>query len=205
MNRIKELREKLGIDQKSLAIDMKVSQPTISDWENGRKQPSSKSTARLADYFGVSIDYLLCRDKDSITPITGFAEFPVIGTITAGYNGVAVEDYTGEVELIPLSELKGHSEEDYFVLRVKGDSMYPQFLDGDRVLVYRCTSVDSGSIAVVIYNGEEATLKKVNYIYGEDWLELIPINPEYKTKRIEKHDLELCRVLGKVVKLIRDI
>lgn len=56
----------------------------------------------------------------------------------------------------------------------------------------------------VLYNGDEATVKKVHYVYGEDWLELIPINPEYETKRIEKHDLENCRVLGKVVKLIRD-
>lgn len=65
MNRIKELREKKGIGQKALASDLHVSQPTICDWETGRKVPSSKSASKLADYFGVSLDYLLGRDADA--------------------------------------------------------------------------------------------------------------------------------------------
>lgn len=65
MTRIRELRRAKGIDQKVMSIDLGVSQPTISDWESGRKIPSSKSAARLADYFGVSLDYLLGRDEDA--------------------------------------------------------------------------------------------------------------------------------------------
>ena len=64
MNRIRQLREAKGMQQKDLSVDLKVSQPTISDWESGRKTPSAKSVAKLADYFGVSIDYLLGRDTD---------------------------------------------------------------------------------------------------------------------------------------------
>lgn len=63
MNKIRELREASGKQQKDIAIDLGVSQPTVSDWENGRKIPSAKSTSKLADYFGVSIDYLLGRDE----------------------------------------------------------------------------------------------------------------------------------------------
>lgn len=62
MNRIQELRKKKSLQQKALAIELKVSQATISSWELGEKQPSSKNVARLADFFGVSIDYLLGRD-----------------------------------------------------------------------------------------------------------------------------------------------
>lgn len=40
---------------------------------------------------------------------------------------------------------------------------------------------------------------------GEDWLELVPINPEYETRRIENEDLEHCHVLGEVVELMRKI
>ena len=61
MTRIRELREMRGVQQKELSIDLGVSQPTVSDWESGRKQPSSKSAAKIADYFEVSIDYLLGR------------------------------------------------------------------------------------------------------------------------------------------------
>jgi len=63
MNRIKELRESKGIQQKELALDLGVTQPTISNWELGIKIPSAKSTRKLADYFGVSVDYLLERDR----------------------------------------------------------------------------------------------------------------------------------------------
>lgn len=60
-------------------------------------------------------------------------------------------------------------------------------------------------VAVVLYNDEEVTIKKVNYVKGQNWLELIPRNPEYPVKRIENEDLAHCRVLGKVVYLFRMI
>ncbi len=80
--------------------------------------------------------------------------------------------------------------------------MYPQFIDGDLVLVHKQNHVDSGTIAVVLYNGDEATVKKVIYKYGENWLDLVPTNPEYMTKHIENEDLEQCRVIGKVISLV---
>jgi transcriptional regulator with XRE-family HTH domain len=69
MNRIKELREKKKIGQKVLASDLGVSQPTVCAWENGTKVPSSKSTAKLADYFGVSMDYLLGREYEASSDV----------------------------------------------------------------------------------------------------------------------------------------
>ena len=162
----------------------------------------------MADYFGVTTDALLGYiDIDSVPNLQQVDEiitFEEIGTISAGYNGTAVEEYTGKTINLPASMLKGHGKDDYFVLRVRGNSMYPKLLDGDSILCRKCTSVDSGDIAVILYNGNEATVKKVNYIYGEDWLELIPINKDYEIMRIEGCELEECRVLGKVVKLIRD-
>lgn len=71
MIRIRELREAKGMQQKELAIDLSVSQPTISDWESGRKIPSARSTKKLADYFDVSIDYLLGWDNKKPAPEDG--------------------------------------------------------------------------------------------------------------------------------------
>lgn len=79
MIRVRELREARGLQQKELAIDLCVSQPTISDWESGRKVPSAKSTQKLADYFGVSIDYLLGREEKQGT-------FPSVGKWTVDMN-----------------------------------------------------------------------------------------------------------------------
>lgn len=64
MNRIRQLREERQMPQKQLSVDLGVSQPTVSDWESGRKVPSAKSTVRLAEYFGVSVDYLLGLDTE---------------------------------------------------------------------------------------------------------------------------------------------
>lgn len=79
MIRIRELREARGMQQKELAIDLCVSQPTISDWESGRKVPSARSTQKLADYFNVSIDYLLGRtdEKEKPVPESGDGQSPI--------------------------------------------------------------------------------------------------------------------------------
>ena len=67
MNIIRELRKKKDISQKVLAIELAVSQPTVCDWEKGIKAPGSENLKKLADYFDVSIDYLLGRnDSDDM-------------------------------------------------------------------------------------------------------------------------------------------
>ena len=53
MNIIKELRKKRGIQQKELAISIGVAQPTISEWESGKKDPSGERLKKLAEFFGV--------------------------------------------------------------------------------------------------------------------------------------------------------
>ena len=207
--KIKELRTTKGISQAELGRFVGVERSTICQYEKGTRMPDNNILIKIADYFGVSVDYLLGRNEIKNPPnvydVDGLVSFEEIGTICAGFNGLINETPTGEIVEIPLSMLKGGVKEDYFILRVQGNSMYPRILEGDRILCKRCSYVDSGSFAVVLYDGECATVKKVHYANGGDCLELIPINPEYETKRIEGRDLEQCRILGKVIKLIRDL
>ena len=67
MVRIKELRITQGLSQKELAMDLHVSQATISAWESGSKKMSNASAAKVADYFAVSLDYLLGRNGAGIS------------------------------------------------------------------------------------------------------------------------------------------
>lgn len=206
--RIKELRKEKGIKQIELCKVLGISQGNLSNWENDVYEPDKKSLLKMADYFGVSVDYLLGRESlpiDNAYVPDAIIPFPVIGEIRAGYGGEVEEYGTGEFITIPIEMLRGRPANDYFVLQVKGNSMYPKILDGDKVLVLRTESVDSGSIAIVLYNGNEATIKKVVYTVGQDWLDLVPINPEYETKHIVGNDLEQCRILGRAVSLIRTI
>ena len=211
MFRLKLLRMKKNLKQSELAHTLGVAQSTLSGWENGKFEIDDNNKMKIADYFGVSVDYLLGRDNNphprdiDLFQTEEIAIFEVVGSVTAGYDGLAIEEPDGETIPIPISFLHGRKKEEFFTLRIKGDSMYPRLLEGDIVLVQRTTTVDSGDIAVILYNGSEATVKKVIYNYGENWLEMVPFNPENNKKRIEGQDLEQCRVLGKVVKLIRDI
>ncbi len=63
--RLKELREKRGISQLRLAMDLNMNQNTISRYENGRRQADYATLIKIADYFHVSIDYLLERNEDA--------------------------------------------------------------------------------------------------------------------------------------------
>ena len=214
MNRIKELRKEINMTQSELAKKLNVAQNTISNWENESRDVDNESLVKLSEIFDVSVDYLLGKTdiKNSLPrnmyPIEegDFIVMPVLASVKAGYDGQAIVEYSDET--IPVAKIayKGYPKDECIVLRVSGNSMYPKLLDGDYILVHRQTSVDSGSVAVVIYNGNEATVKKVRYKSGEDWVELIPVNPEYQTKRIVGIDLEQCRVFGLVLGLVyRDI
>lgn len=65
MNIVKELRKKAGIQQKELAVIIGVSSPTVSDWENNKKDPSGERLKKLAEYFGV--DELVILGKNVVT------------------------------------------------------------------------------------------------------------------------------------------
>lgn len=59
--RLKELRKQRGITQLKLALDLNMCQNTISRYENGQREAGYKELIQFADYFKVSIDYLLER------------------------------------------------------------------------------------------------------------------------------------------------
>ena len=99
--------------------------------------------------------YCKCTNKSEASTLPNFKA-------DLGYDEIAVEDWSGETIDIPASYLRGHKKEEFFVLSVHGDSMYPIYMDGDKVLVLRQSTLNrSGEIGAVLYEGENATLKKV--------------------------------------------
>lgn len=184
-----------------------VSKSTVSSWRNGEKMPRMDKIEALANYFGCLKSDLIEQKSLRAPEVTeDTVIFPVIGEIAAGYDYPAYEDWSGETVEIPKSYLHGRSRDDFFVLSVKGDSMYPQYMDGDKVLILKQSTMNrSGEIVAIIYDGDMATLKKIEYVDGEDWVKLIPINPEYTPKTIRNEDLEQCHVLGIPRLLVREI
>ena len=188
--------------------ELSIALGSITKWKNGAI-PNKSTLKKLADYFGVTIEYFFVAHNESEEiPGTESVEvvyFPIIGSVKAGYGCEAIEEDTGDIYPIPLYLLKGRTRNDFFVLKVNGDSMFPKLLDGDKVLVLRTPDVESGHIAVVLYNGDEATIKKISYEPGCDYLDLIPLNPKYEPMRIKDEELNDCRILGQVISLFRDM
>lgn len=203
-SRIRELRKERGLKQQDIADMLFIDKTTVSKWEVGANFPNQNIQNALADFFGVTVDYLLGRSDSRTTPLPsdGVIEYPVIGSVRAGMGGNVVSEETGDTRLVAVSAVHGRAD-DYFVLRVRGDSMYPEVLDGDCVLVRKTASVESGSMAVVLYDGDCATVKWVRYVEGEDWVDLIPNNPTFPPARISGADLENCKILGEVVDIMR--
>lgn len=212
MNWIKTLREKKGINMTQAARALQIPYTTYVNYEKGEREPNTEMLIKIAGFYGVSVDYLIGRsdrERPQLLPpvITDdVVAIPVIGEIAAGYGELAVEDWSGETVDIPRRFLKGHKSEEFFILNVHGDSMYPLYMEGDKVLILRQTALArSGEIGAVLYDSEMATLKKVEYVTGEDWMKLIPINPNYPPKTITGADLESCRIIGVPKLLIREI
>ena len=115
--------------------------------------------------------------------------------------------WEGETVEIPRSYLRGRPASDYFALRVEGTSMYPDYQDGDIVIVLRQTTLNnSGDIGVIRYEGDKATLKKVEFVYGENWMLLIPLNTNgHSPELIKNAALEECSVLGIPRMVIREL
>ncbi len=197
-----------GKTQADIAAHMKVSSSTVSDWFNGVKYPRPDKMQKLADYFGILMSDLQRSEDEFISPTVteDVVVFPVIGEVAAGFEHIAVEDWTGDKIEVPRSMLHGRKKEDFFVLSVVGDSMYPLYLPGDKVLVLKQSTVNHpGDVGVIRYDGDKASLKKLEYAAGENWLRMVPINPLYPPQTITGADLERCEIIGIPTLLVREI
>lgn len=209
--RIKHRRKELGLSAEYIAEKLGLSPATIYRYESKEiKKFPTDVLVPLAKVLHTTPEYLMGWSEskqlklDSPTIIDNNVSFPVIGELAAGYEHIAMEDWSGETIEIPESYLKGRKREDYLVLSVKGDSMYPHYQDGDKVLILKQDYVnESGDIAAVIYDSEFATLKKIEY--KKDTVRLLPLNPEYKPREITGSDLEQFKIIGIPRLLVREI
>lgn len=202
--RLKELRTQRHMLQKDVAQRLGIDRTTYAKYESGASEPNHETLLKLSELFDVSADYLLGREMSrSVSPASHALRVPVLGVIQAGVPMDAIEDIL-DWEEVPASWGSGGRQ--YFGLRVKGDSMYPKYLEGDTVILRKDSSCDSGDDCAVLVNGDAATLKQV--ILREDGaVELRPVNPTYPPRTYSPAEIESLpvQVIGVVVELRRKI
>ena len=193
-NNLKKYMNMVGVNQNDIAKITGVSQQSVSNWINRKQIPRMGIIERLADYFGILKSDLL-EDKDDVS--SGI-KIPILGTVIAGIPVTAVEDIIGYEEINEKIARCG----DYFALEIKGDSMEPKMSKGDIVIVKQQNTVENGQIAIVLVNGDEATVKKVRF--RDNGIELIAFNSYvyephfYSAKEIEELPV---KIIGRVVEL----
>lgn len=69
--RLKQLRKECGAKQKQLADILSVTETAVSYWESGKREPPMETQKKIADYFGVSIDYMMRTDEELSASISG--------------------------------------------------------------------------------------------------------------------------------------
>lgn len=199
--RLIELRESRGLKQEQLASDIGKSKSLICMYESGKRRPPCEVQELLADYFNVSLDYLMGRDdvySVIVKPTTQLAHrIPVYGTVSAGIPLEMVEDIL-DYEEIPA---KWGDPSDFFCLQIKGKSMQPKMDEGDVVVVKKQADADSNDIVIFTVNGENASCKRLKK--SEHGLAFIPLNTSYDPLIYSWDQVKELpvQILGKVVEL----
>lgn len=201
-SRIKELRLERKMTGDELGRVLGISKSTISLYEHDKSTPDDAIKKKICSYFDVSFDWLMgiTTSRTTIYPKrTGRGvPIPVLGRVVAGIPLEAVEEILDYEEITPELAATG----DFFALKIRGHSMEPRMLNGDVVIVRRQDDVDSGDVAIVLVNGNEATVKRVKK--QEDGITLIATNTSvyephfYSNKEIQSLPVQ---ILGKVVEL----
>lgn len=205
---IDSLCDERGISRNAAFIESGVGKNFASNLK--KCDASDGKLAQLAIYFGVSVAYL----KGEETPPNPYEipinldvvdagrvyMIPVYETVSAGFGALAYDEVVDHHALYFDNQ---YEAERTICIRVKGDSMRPVIEDGDLIQVRKQDAVDSGTLAVVLVDGGEGFVKRIEF--GNNWIELQSLNQIYKPIRFTGKDMESVRVVGAVVTVLKDV
>ncbi len=212
LERLNLLLQEKNLTRRKFLLDVGLGKNSFINWEKRGNVPSTATLTAIALYLNVSVEYLkgesderekktdIPQDKLFFESRENVYMIPLFDGVSAGLG--TLTDST-VAEYVPCFIQSPAEAEETLCISVRGDSMYPKIEEGDIILVHKQSTVDSGSVAVVLIDGDEAVVKKI--VYGEGWLELHSFNPYYPVKRFEKADLQRIQIFGLVKKVIKDM
>ena len=191
------LRTQKGLTLEELGKMVGVGKSTVRKWENGVIANMKRDKIlKISEALETSPSYLMGWDESNMQHIdTSPVRIPVLGSVPAGIPIEAIQDILDYEEIDSRTATNG----EYIALKIKGDSMEPRICEGDVVIIRLQDDVESGDIAVVMINGNDATIKKL--IKYEDGIRLLPSNPVYEPMYFSNQEVldKPVRVLGKVI------
>ncbi len=205
---IKKYRKENNLSLRAFASKCGLSYTYISmlekniDYRTGKPiAPTLDSVKYISNAMNIPIDDLLkmlddeqeFKLNEDVLP-NNLNVIPILGTVKAGYDWLAEENV---VDYVTLKENIPNIKE-YYALKITGDSMLPLLSEGDLVIVHDQDDVESGQTAVILINGEEATVKKV--VKTNEGIELHSMNPYYPVKKFTYADMKSIpvKIIGRV-------
>ena len=205
---IKKYRKENDLSLRAFASKCGLSYTYISmlekniDYRTGKPiAPTLDSVKYISNAMNIPIDDLLkmlddeqeFKLNEDVLP-NNLNVIPILGTVKAGYDWLAEENV---VDYVTLKENIPNIKE-YYALKITGDSMLPLLSEGDLVIVHDQDDVESGQTAVILINGEEATVKKV--VKTNEGIELHSMNPYYPVKKFTYEDMKSIpvKIIGRV-------
>lgn len=164
--------------------------------KNARNNITYKDLMKAAGYWNDSYDV----NVEGIKFHRDVLKIPIYGEIPAGVPIEMIEDsFIEDYEEMDVSLTRG--DKIFFGLKVKGNSMYPEFRDGDNVIFQKTDDCESGSYCAVSINHTECTFKKV--IKKENGLTLMPLNSDFEplfftNKEVEELPITILGVVKEV-------
>lgn len=209
-NRLQKAMQIRNIKASELSEKANIPKSAISQYLSGLYEAKQKSIFKLANVLDVSEGWLMGYDVpmernldtykidklgNSVIPI------PILGTVKAGYNYLAQENWIGTIDV--ETSLVGNGQ-DYFALKVHGNSMSPILIEDDIVIIKKQNDFDNGDIVVAIINGNEATIKKGKK--NDNSILLQPLNTDYEPLIFTKDEIKSIpiEIIGIVKQLKRE-
>lgn len=209
--RIKQTRKRLGYSQDVLGAKVGVSRVAVSQWERGESSPSGRYLNDLAAALGVSVNWLLTGKghasesspafESNVEPavIPQGSRVPILSYVQAGHWREMCEQasaFDGNVEYVTAGVDVGPCG---FGLWLRGNSMAPQFNEGDLVIVDPDEQPRPGDFVVAKNGSDEATFKKYRPRgideNGQEVFELVPLNDDYPPMYSDRQHIEIVGVM----------
>ncbi|WP_109079863.1 S24 family peptidase [Aggregatibacter aphrophilus] len=191
---------------KIIADILKITPKAVSKWFNAETLPTQANIYVLADFLGVTKEWLSYGDKNaSIEQIEKQRAYPLLSPIQAGlWAGISsLEGFDG-YEMLPSTII---ASDDSFYLRITGDSMKPRFNEGDLVLIDPNIYPTPGKFVAAINGNNEATFKQYKELgtMTEDGLphfELVPLNPMFPTLSSLEQEIRIIGVARERIEVL---
>ncbi len=195
--RIKLLRENYGWQQKELALKLECPQSTISMWETEKQEPNPSMRRKLCKIFGIT-EAQLFNTSSSIKENTATQSAPVINWPQLSQLISSKTPLTKDIsDNHVYTSVEG---ENIFALKVEKDGMYPEFKEGDMIIINPAAQINPNDYIVVLDNKENLSFLTQLKKYGEKTI-FHPLNPKFPD--IELTDTNQYAIVGKVAEKIK--